>query len=403
MRVREAAGPLGAGAGREPSAVLLQAAVAARVLDLAAAVVGGVLRRVLAAAMLLEPAVALGVLDLTTAVIGGVLRGVLATAMFLEPPLRVAGCDILPSFAIGVAMASPGGASTASEILRLAGLALRPDDEQDAESPGPREHGVRRLALEADLRGALGRGEIEAFYQPIVTLADGRVAGFEALARWRHPVRGLLPPDDFLPLMGEAGLVSGLGRRMVRTAAAELAKWRAQGRGDLFVSVNLTCAELERPGFAAEVAAVIAEAGLPAGALKLEITEGEVMRDPERAAGVLRDLRDAGAAIAVDDFGMGFSSLSYLARLPVSVLKIDRYFVRAMAANAGAATIIRSVVALGHDLGLDIVAEGVESAQAAEALRALGCRYGQGFIFAPPLPVDEALAHLAAEPPATAA
>ncbi len=317
----------------------------------------------------------------------------------MERPLRVAGCDVHPVLAVG-AVRYGGGDASAPELLRRAGLALeaaRGVGGRSAAYDGRLEgHGLSRLALEADCRTALARDEFEPFFQPVVELATGRVAGFEALVRWRHPSLGLLAPDEFLPLLGDAGLLGALGRRMVGAAAAQLARWRRDVDAALFVSVNLTARDLERPGLAAEVAEVIAGAALPAGALKLELTEGEVMRDPDAAAAALHALREAGAGLAVDDFGMGFSSLSYLTRLPVEILKIDRYFVRAMGASAEAGAVIRSVIALGGDLKLDIVAEGVEGPAAADALRDLGCRYGQGFGFAPPLPVREADAFLAA-------
>ena len=317
----------------------------------------------------------------------------------LEAPLRVAGCDVHPCVAVGAVEFAAGDPAGASELLRRAGLALeaaRGVHARSAAYEGELEgHGLSRLALESDCRVALARDEFEPFFQPVIELATGRVAGFEALVRWRHPRLGVLAPDDFLPLLGDAGLLGALGRRMVGAAATQLARWRAEGVRDVFVSVNLTAPDLERPGLAAEVAGVIAAAGLPPGALKLELTEGEVMRDPEAAAAVMHALRDAGAGLAVDDFGMGFSSLSYLTRLPVEVLKIDRYFVRAMGASREAGAVIRSVTALGRDLKLDIVAEGVETAAAATALREMGCRYGQGFGFAPPLPAREAEAFLA--------
>jgi c-di-GMP-specific phosphodiesterase len=192
------------------------------------------------------------------------------------------------------------------------------------------------------------------------------------------------------------GLMAELGHHMVGAAAAQLAAWRRRrpALSALSVSVNLSTGEIDRPDLVSDVAAVIRQNGLPSGALKLEITEGEIMRDPDRAAQVLTALRQAGAGLALDDFGTGFSSLSYLTRLPLDSLKIDRYFVRTMGVNEGSATIVRSVIKLGQDLKLETVAEGVENGVMARTLGALGCDYGQGFGYSPALPAHEAEVYL---------
>jgi c-di-GMP-specific phosphodiesterase len=320
----------------------------------------------------------------------------------MERPLRIAGFDIHPTMSVGAASADGGDdAPEATELLRRAMLAV-----EAARAAGPggaaaygrsmESDGLSRLALEGDLRGALGRGEIVPYYQPIVRFDTGEVSGFEALARWQHPRRGLLPPDEFLPLVDEMGLMAELGPHMVGAAAAQLATWRKRKTGieAMTISVNLSTGEIDRPGLVTDVAAVLTRNGLPPGAIKLEVTEGEIMRDPDRAARVLHALRAAGAGIALDDFGTGFSSLSYLTRLPLDTLKIDRYFVRTMATNEGSATIVRSVIKLGQDLNLKIVAEGVENAIMARALSDLGCDYGQGFGYSPALPAQEAEVYL---------
>ena len=234
------------------------------------------------------------------------------------------------------------------------------------------------------------------FYQPIVRLSTGHLSGFEALVRWRHPRRGLLMPDTFLPLCEEMGLMEELGAMMMRTSAKQLAAWREKhnAAGELTVAVNLSTHEIDRPDLVSDVAAIRRETGLPPGALKLEVTEGDVMRDPERAAVILAELRAAGAALALYDFGTGFSSLSYLTRLPFDTLKIDRYFVRTMATNEGSLKIVSSVVKLGQDLNLEVVAEGVENAGMARQLLSLGCDYGQGFGYAPALSAQEAEVYL---------
>ncbi|MGZ6016796.1 MAG: putative bifunctional diguanylate cyclase/phosphodiesterase, partial [Phenylobacterium sp.] len=298
----------------------------------------------------------------------------------LEQPLRVAGFDIHPTLSIGAVEAEGGAdAPDAAELLRRAELAVEAAKSHGrggaaAYGRGLESDGLSRLALEGDLKGALGRGELVPYYQPIVRLSTGALSGFEALVRWRHPRRGLLMPDSFLSLCEEMGLMEELGQMMMREAAKQLAVWRHahKAAGELTVAVNLSTHEIDRPDLVADVAAILRETGLPPGALKLEVTEGDVMRDPDRAAVTLRALRDAGAGLALDDFGTGFSSLAYLTRLPFDTLKIDRYFVRTMAANEGSAKIVRSVIKLGQDLALEVVAEGVENAGMARQLLSLG-------------------------------
>ena len=334
--------------------------------------------------------------------VAGASPGADALRRALEQPLRVAGFDIHPTLSIGAVEALGGvDAPEAAELLRRAELAVESAKSHGrggaaAYGRGLETDGLSRLALEGDLKGALGRGELVPFYQPIVRLSSGALSGFEALVRWRHPRRGLLTPEVFLPLCEEMGLMEELGAMMMRTAAGQLAAWRMKHKaaGELTVAVNLSTGEIDRPDLVSDVAAIRRETGLPPGALKLEVTEGDVMRDPDRAAVILRNLRDAGAALALDDFGTGFSSLSYLTRLPFDTLKIDRYFVRTMATNEGSATIVSSVVKLGQDLALEVVAEGVENAGMARQLLALGCDYGQGFGYAPALSPQEAEVYL---------
>lgn len=319
----------------------------------------------------------------------------------LEQPLRVAGFDIYPTLTIGQVRAEGGGdAPEVAELLRRAELDLEaskgsrrtpatPVKERDTD-------GLSRLALEADLRGALLRGEIMPYYQPVVRLSTGEISGFEALVRWKHPRRGLVMPDEFLNLADEMGLLLDVGAFMLETSARQLAEWRRlhPAAGNLTCSVNLSTVEVDRPHLVDEVARILRETGLPPGALKLEITESDIMRDPERAAVILQALRDAGAGLAIDDFGTGFSSLSYLTRLPFDTLKIDRYFVKTMATNEGSDKIVRSVVNLGRDLDLEVVAEGVENAVMAQRLLQIGCDYGQGFGYAPALSPQEAEVYL---------
>jgi c-di-GMP-specific phosphodiesterase len=320
----------------------------------------------------------------------------------VEQPLRIAGFDIYPTVAIG-AVAAEGGpdAPDVAELLRRAELAV--EQAKTAGRGGTAAYGralesdsLSRLGLEADLRNAFLRGEIEPFFQPIVNLNTGAVAGFEALARWRHPTRGLVPPDEFLGLTEEMGLMNDLGLLMMTRSARQLAEWlkRHPGAGKLFCSVNLSVGEIERANLVEDVARIIAETGLPRGALKLEVTEGDIMRDTAHAAAVLTRLKEAGASLALDDFGTGFSSLAWLAKLPFDTLKIDRYFVLTMDKDEGSAKIVKSVVNLGRDLSLEVVAEGVENAGLARLLLGAQCHYGQGFGYAPALPAQEAEVYL---------
>jgi c-di-GMP-specific phosphodiesterase len=321
----------------------------------------------------------------------------------MEQPLRVAGFDIHPTLSIGEVTVEGGDdAPEAAELLRRAELAIEASKAAGRGAPAAaygralESDGLSRLALEADLRGSIQRGEIMAFFQPIVRLSTGELSGFEALERWRHPRRGFLAPDDFLGLMSEMGMMVELGAHMMRASAYQLGAWRrAHPAVDhLTCSVNLSTGEIDREGLVDEVADLVRHNDLRRGSLKLEITESDIMRDPDRAAVTLRALRDAGAGLALDDFGTGFSSLSYLTRLPFDTLKIDRYFVRTMAANEGSAKIVRSVIQLGQDLALEVVAEGVENGVMARALLELGCDYGQGYGYAPALSPQEAEVYL---------
>ncbi len=317
----------------------------------------------------------------------------------LEAPLSIRGVDIHPSLWIGAARADGASEVDAHDLVRRASVAL-----QTAKSAGktlsvakpPGGDGLSRLALEADLHGALARGEIVPFFQPIAHLETGQLAGFEALARWKHPRRGLIMPDDFLPLIADAGQMGALGRHILQTSAAQIAAWRSAhpDAGELFVAVNLTTGEIEDERLVEFVAELVRRHRLPPRTLKIEVTESDIMRDPERAAGTLKALREAGAGISLDDFGTGFSSLAYLTRLPFETLKIDRYFVRTMGENEGSEKIVRSVASLGRDLGLEVVAEGVETVAVARRLAALGCHYGQGFGYAPALDAREAEVYL---------
>ena len=322
----------------------------------------------------------------------------------LERTIIIAGFDIHPTFSMGAVSVEGGEAALASaELLRRAEMAVEAAKskgigavasyKRDLESDG-----LTRLALEAELRKAFISGEIHAWYQPIVNLETGVIAGFEALARWEHPKRGVIPPDHFLTAARDLGMMTDLGTIMLNATVKCLTKWRAAYDlpDGFFVSVNLSAPEIERLHLVEDVSRLIRDAKLPPKCLKLEVTESDVMRDPDATARVLENLRDAGAGIALDDFGTGFSSLSYLAKLPFDTLKIDRSFVSTLKSDASSEKIVRAILTLGRDFGLDVVAEGVEDATVAERLHGLGCGLGQGYGFAKALRGNEAEAFLVA-------
>jgi EAL domain-containing protein (putative c-di-GMP-specific phosphodiesterase class I) len=252
-----------------------------------------------------------------------------------------------------------------------------------------------RVALEADLRQALDRGEFHVAYQPIVDLATERVVGVEALARWTHPRRGAITPGAFVPVAEASGLVLPMGRWVLREACRQAAAWRRGGAGGPYVAVNISGRQLEDPQFVADVAAALRDADLPADALLLEITEGVVMRDTAASLARLAELKGLGVRLAIDDFGTGYSSLAYLQRFPVDVLKIDKSFVDGVHRGGSHEALARTIVALGRTLSLSTVAEGVERADQRDSLRALGCALGQGYLFSRPLPAAEVEALLA--------
>ena len=246
------------------------------------------------------------------------------------------------------------------------------------------EDGLERLDLEAGLRAALEAGAITAHHQPIVSLKDRRLAGFEALARWVRPDASIMRADDFMPLALELGVAGEIGKAVRAAAAADAAAWRALApeADALFVAANATAGEICDPGFADALIATVEAAGLPARAFKLEITETEIMRDPDAAERAMLALKSAGFSLALDDFGTGYSSLARLDRFPFDTVKIDGYFIRAAASDASARAIIASVVRIAHSYAMGVVAEGVESEANAALCAELGCDLAQGFRFA---------------------
>ena len=253
-----------------------------------------------------------------------------------------------------------------------------------------------RVALESDLRHAVARDELFLQYQPCVDAASHRTVGVEALVRWRHPTRGLLPPDRFIPIADESGLIVDIGEWVLRRACEQGRLWHEEGY-EAYVAVNVSAVQFGQPRLLEVVSRTLAETGFPAAALQLEITESVLMQDAESAIGMLRAFKAMGVRISVDDFGTGYSSLSYLKRFPIDVLKIDKSFVRDLPDDEEDAAIVRAILALAHSMHLTTVAEGVETASQVGFLRAERCERFQGYHFSRPVDPEVLSARLAAE------
>jgi EAL domain-containing protein (putative c-di-GMP-specific phosphodiesterase class I) len=246
---------------------------------------------------------------------------------------------------------------------------------------------IKRIDLAADLGRAVQEGQFQLAYQPEVHLLSGRIVGLEALLRWRHPTRGQLAPGDFIPLAEDSGTIVPVGRWVLQEACRQAKAWQERwpGTPPLAIAVNLSARQLQHPAIVEEVGAALADAGLDPPSLVLEITETVVMEELDAAVAILGQLRGLGVRLALDDFGTGYSSLSYLHRLPVDILKIDRTFIGGVAGSTEESALARAIVKLGQTLGLETVAEGVETAEQLACLRELGCQLGQGYHFARPL------------------
>ncbi|KAF1045906.1 MAG: putative signaling protein [Xylophilus sp.] len=252
-------------------------------------------------------------------------------------------------------------------------------------TPRMQADAAARSALEAELRVALQRGSIEAWFQPVVDAA-GRITGAEALSRWRHPARGLVPPGEFIPLAEQTGLIQQLGRHMLRLACDQLVRWAGSRRtSHLIVAVNVSAREFRHPDFVGEVVRVLEETGAPPRRLKLELTESMLLHDVQESIARMNALKTLGVGFSLDDFGTGYSSLAYLKRLPLDQLKIDQSFVRDVLTDRNDAAIARTIIALAHSLGLDVVAEGVETEGQRSFLLRHGCLRFQGYLYGKPM------------------
>lgn len=322
----------------------------------------------------------------------------------LTAPVSLRGYEMFTSASIGIALSSDVDETASPEhLLRNADAAM-----YRARALGAERHAVfdrsmhqealHRLQLETDLRQALRRDEFRLVYQPIVELASDRIAGWEVLVRWHHPERGVVPPLEFIGIAEDTGLIVPLGRWVLREACRQVAEWQAMEAGGepRFVCVNLSARQFVDATLYDEVRDAVRESGLRPGSLKLELTESTLMNDPGSAVPLLLKLRALGIPIYLDDFGTGYSSLAYLHQLPLDGLKIDRSFVQ----RADGTAVVQTIVALARSLGVAVVAEGIEEAHQAAALRAMGCRYGQGYFFSRPLDPHTVPASLALRPAA---
>jgi diguanylate cyclase (GGDEF)-like protein/PAS domain S-box-containing protein len=308
----------------------------------------------------------------------------------LRPPITLQGQQLNARASVGVALTNPDRAENAEDILRNADVAMYLAKQQGTSgyaffAPSMHDNLLRRLALIADLRDGLDRGEISVHYQPIVDLRTGRIVGVEALARWRHPDRGPIGPDEFIPLAEQTGLIQPLGRYVLEQSCTEAARWREQyPAAELTINVNLSVRQVQHPGIVAEVAETLASTGLPPSALVLEITESVLSDDHELLAERLWALKRLGIRLAVDDFGTGYSSLSRLRRFPIDSLKIPKPFIDGILRGPEESALARAIIDLSATLGLYVVAEGIEHRGQWDELTRLNCPLGQGYYFARP-------------------
>lgn len=316
----------------------------------------------------------------------------------LAKPLRIGEHDLRINASIGSAI-FPHDGRNAETLLKGADMALyeakqcgRDTYRAFGRSMMVRE--VERQTVEGSLLQALEEKRFCLYYQPLVQLATGKIVGAEALLRWNHPERGLIPPAEFVPVAEDSGLIVPIGRWVLAEACRQAAEWRKAGLGNLSISVNVSPIEFRSLGFLDRLTSLLAENDIPHGVLELELTERVLMRDTETIDEQLKSLADVGVRLALDDFGTGFSNMSYLKRFPIRTLKIDASFVRDLSTKADDRTLIAAMIGLGRTLGHTVVAEGIETEAQRDLLREMGCEEGQGFLFCRPLPVNDFVSYV---------
>jgi len=322
----------------------------------------------------------------------------------IAEPFSLDGKKLFTSVSIGIALSSIGY-DNPEDLLRDADTAMYRaktlgKGRYEVFDLDMRASVIARLQLETDLRSALEREEFRNFYQPIVSLDSGRITGFEALLRWQHPTRGLLQPLDFIPVAEETGMIREIGWWNLQKACRQISAWNASRNAGppLTMSVNISVKQFVLPNLAADIGKLLREVGLAPDTLKLEITESTVMADPSAAVEMLLKIKSLGVQLSIDDFGTGYSSLSYLHRFPLDTLKIDRSFTKEIGQEGDSMEIVRTILPMANSLRLNVIAEGVETAEQLAVLRKLQCEYAQGYYFSEPLSADSAGALLGKNP-----
>jgi len=309
----------------------------------------------------------------------------------LAATIVLGGDDLSLTASIGISLYPRDGGDSETLVANAEAALFQASEQRNCfrfYTPSMNEQARERLALELDLKRAVARGEFVLFYQPKVALATGRIVGAEALMRWQHPTRGLVPPNDFIPAAEETGLIITLGKWALEEACQRMAELNRALHCELSIAVNLSAVQFGDLSLVAHIEAVLARSGLAPRLLECELTESILMQDPDKAFALLQQLKTLQVQIALDDFGTGYSSLSYLKRFPIDTLKIDRSFVRDIPHDEHDLAIARAIVALARSLNLQVVAEGVETDEQRRYLAAEGCHTMQGFLFSKPLPLE---------------